>query len=130
MLFIAGAQQSSIGGSGDINLSAPKATCDRMGNVLVEVEPEHALSPSGFCSMTVQKAGPICGAKFVHKSRVLPHLAQDFVAMVVEVGKGGVNLAQRQVRQSFNDFLGSPAVDLGLGVNVLNTNPRLGDEGP
>lgn len=50
--------------------------------------------------------------------------------MIVQVGLGRMNLAERQMRQALDNFFRRAAVDFSLRKNVLNAHPRAGDERP
>jgi hypothetical protein len=91
-------------------------------HVLIQMESEHVSTPSCLRAMPLEQAGTGGRAQRAHKCLVLFQFPENFVAMVVQVGQGRVNLSKRKMRQAFGDFLGRVPMDFRLSINVLHAD--------
>lgn len=130
VVLVFGANQSRITCGGYADPSATKTVSNGVWYVLIEVETEHRLTLGQFCSMLIQQTWPRLRPQLIYKRLILSHLAENLIAVIVQIGKSRMDLPEREMGQAIDDFFGRPAVDFGLGKNVLHPHPRASDERP
>lgn len=96
--------------------------------MFVKMKSPHALRPGRLEPMTLQQTWAGGRSHWLDRDLVFPHLADNLFAAIEEIQERRVDLSQGKMGKPLGDFFRRPAVNLGLGVDVLNTHSRAGNE--
>ena len=130
VLLVSRLEEPCIRRRSNVYFTPSQALSDCVRNVLIQVKSKHGSRSRSFGPIAFQQTGAVCGTKGVDKGLIFPHLVQDVITMVMEVGQGRVNLAESEVRQALDDFLRRAAMNFCLGINVLDPNACPSNECP